>query len=199
MIYCYDNAIADDLARSFNTSSGVNPTVKVISPDNAVDILAQIQNDEITFPLVVLSRDPETPIDTDRMNFTYAHRGVVSVLDPKTNKLYYERVLPIKLSYTLTILTTNTYDMDELVRELLFKYISMYFITVDLPYECDRQIRFGISPLVNTDIERSSGSFEYISGGSLYQSIMHLTCEGCVLVHYTPAHLRRLDIDVEYT
>lgn len=196
MIYLYDDAIVEDLKRSFNPDNVSNPVVKVIDPEGIIQLAAQIQNDEISFPIVALSRDPDTPIDETRINFNQTHFGVANVFDPKTNNLYYERVIPIELGYHLTVLTTNIADMDELLKELMFKYMNMYFLTITLPYESKRKIRFGIVPSFD-NIERTSGTLEYLQNGQLYQSIIPLTCEGAVLISYTPAHLRRLEVDVE--
>lgn len=196
MLYLYDKAICDDLLHSFNPDNVENPAVRVIDPEHIVELVAQIQEDQVSFPIVALTRSPDTPIDTARANFTRMHKGVLSTIDPVTNELYYEKVIPIKLSYKLTVLTTNTADMDEMIRELLFKYISMYFLTITLPYECKRKVRFGVT--VDADnIERSSSSAEYLESGQLYQSIIPLNCEGCVLASYTPAKLRRLDYEIE--
>ena len=199
MLYLYDSAITDDLIKSFNpTDDGVKPVVNVVRPDQVVGLAAQIQEDKISFPVVAVTRN-DYQIDEQRMNFTRAHFGVATVLDKKTNNLYYEKALPIKLSYNLTLLTTNQADMDELVRETLFKYLQMYYLTIKLPYEADRKIRFGLAVDDRTDIQRTSGSVEYLENGTLYQSIITLNCEGCVLVTYTPAHLMRhtLSKDIE--
>lgn len=201
MLYLYDSAIVEDLTKSFNpTEDGAKPVVRVVGPEKIVDLAAQIQEDKISFPIIAITRN-DYQIDEQRMNFSRAHFGVATVFDNKTNNLYYEKALPIKLSYNLTLLTTNQADMDELVRETLFKYLQMYYLTIKLPYEADRKIRFGISVDERTEIQRSSGSLEYIESGQLYQSIITLNCEGCVLVTYTPAHLMRYatstDIGVE--
>lgn len=197
MLYLYDNAIADDLRRSFNPSSDVNPEVKVVDAEGVLSLIAQMQEDKISFPIVVLTRHEDTSVDNTRTNFTRMHKGVVAVIDSDTNNLYYEKVIPIKLSYDLTILATNTADMDELVKELLFKYLSMYFIKFTLPYECKRPVRFGVSIDPETEISRKSGQFEYIEGGTLHQTIITLKCDGAVLVSYTPAKLRRSAPEVE--
>lgn len=191
MIYLYDEAIVNDLKKSFNPNAVENPVVSVVSPERVVDIAAQLQNDEISFPLVALTRNEDISIDTNLTNFTRMHKGVAAVVDPKTNNLYYEQAIPLKLNYALTVLTTNTADMDELVRELIFKYTRMYFLTITLPYEGQRKVRFGITIDTDSDIERSSGVIEYLESGQLYQSIIHLHCEGCVYVKYTPVHLKR--------
>lgn len=201
MLYLYDNAICEDLQRSFNPDNVPDPVVRVIDPEHAVAIAAQIQQGEkLSFPIVAVFRDLDTPLDAERHNFTKAHRGVATVLDTKTNELYYERSIPIKLSYTLTAVTTNTADMDELVRELLFKYISMYFLTIRSPYECNRKIRFGVSIDADTEISRTSGAYEYSTEGKLYQTKISLQCHGCVLLHYTPAKMMKSEhiVDARY-
>lgn len=196
MIYLYDEAIVNDLKKSFNPNAVENPVVSVVSPERIVDIAAQLQNDEISFPLVALTRNEDVSIDTNLTNFTRMHKGVAAVVDPKTNNLYYEQAIPLNLNYALTVLTTNTADMDELVRELIFKYTRMYFLTITLPYEGQRKVRFGITIDTDSDIERSSGVVEYLESGQLYQSIIHLRCEGCVYVKYTPVHLKRTSHEI---
>ena len=86
-------------------------------------------------------------------------------------------------------------DMDEILKELMFKYTNMYFLNIQLPYESDRTIRFGIA-LDDSGISQSNASADYVEGGKLYQSILNLKCEGCVLVSYTPTKLRRTTHDV---
>lgn len=197
MLYLYDNAVVEDLVKSFNPNNVENPVVKVISPEQVMGLAAQIQNDEIKLPIVALTRNEDTSIDTSRMNFTRAHRGVQSVLDTETNELYYEKAIPINLSYDLTLLTTNTADKDELLKEILFKYTDMFFLTIQLPYYCKRKIRFGVTIDTEADIRNSSGSAEYIESGQLYQTILTLKCEGCVMVSYTPAKLVRITHEIE--
>lgn len=196
MIYLYDESIAKDLQRSFNTANIGSPIVKVMDPEQGLQAIAQAEGDDLHFPLVLLTRYPDTPIDKERWNFTRAHRGVAAVIDKETNNLYYEKAIPIEVNYDLTILTTNTVDRDELARELIFKYTDMYFITFELPYECKRKVRFGIKVDTDKDISSKSGVIDYLNSGTLYQTIIPLKCEGCVLVSYTPAKLQRSAYDL---
>lgn len=190
MIWLYDRSIAQDIENSFDPNAMSTP-VKVIDPEGAVNVIAQIKNDELTFPCIVLTRSPNIEIDRSLSNFTMMHRGYAQVIDPETNNVYYEKSIPIKLNYDLTVLATNTADMDELLKELMFKYINMYYLTIQLPYESNRKLRFGIV-LEDSLIDQSSGSFEYLQAGKLYQSILHLRCEGCREISYTPVKLRHI-------
>ena len=197
MIWVYDDAIAEDLKKSFNPENVPNPAVTVVSSESAVGLAAQIQEDKIHFPVVALTRNDTIPIDESTRNFTRSKKGIVTTFDSEKNLLYSERTIPIRLSYELSVFTTNTADMDEIIRELLFKYSSMYFLTITIPYESKRRIRFGITADIGDGIKIKSTASSYIEEGRLYASSITLNCEGCVLVHYTSRKLRRLSTDVQ--
>ena len=196
MLYLYDRALTKDLNASFNHENSDNPVVGVISPEGATTLAAQMNNDEIKYPIVVFTRGDDIKIDHERYNFTMAKKGVPAGFDAKGNLIAMEKVIPIKLEYSLTVLTTNTADMDELIKELLFKYTEMYYLTITLPYEVKRRIRFGIRIKPEAEINYESGTYDYLSAGTLHQAIIPLECEGCVLVSYTPVHLKRFEPDI---
>lgn len=195
MLWLYDESIADDLKKSFNTSV-INPFVKVIDPDVNLSIAAQLQDDNISFPLICVIRDANYQIDTSLTNFTAMHKGVATVFDNKTNNIYYEKSMPINIGYSLNIIGTNTIDVDELVKELLFKYSDMYFLTIRLPYEGERKLRFGIEFDRQGQIERRSGVVEMINEGRLYETSISLQTRGVRLITYTPKHLKTFDYDI---
>ena len=199
MLWIYDEAIAKDLSSAIDTDGGANSCVKVIEPDAIMGLIAQMQEDKIQFPLVCLTRDSDYNIDTNRTNFTAMKKGVPIGYDSEHNTLYLEKIIPVNLSYTINILTTNTIDADEMLKEILFRYTSMYFVTVDIPYEIDnRSIRIGIQ--VEPDsIKKTSANLEYITNGALYQTSMQIQCQGAVLISYTPKHMERLYIDDNIT
>lgn len=197
MIYLYDQCICDDLRNSFDPNNMGSTAVRVVDPDAAVDVVSQIQNDEFKFPAVVVTRAESYSFDSTRMNFTMLHRGISTVIDEETNTVYNESVLPINLTYNLTVLGTNTQDMDELTRELIFKYSKEYFSTIHLPYEGNRTIRFGLTIDTDEPIEQTSRQLEYLNSGKVYQTIIHLKTEGCVLVTYTPHKMHRYATEAE--
>lgn len=195
MIYLYDSAIVDDLKSSLTDEA--NKNVFLTNEENYQGILAQIQEDTITYPLILLHREDDTPIKKELMNFTRYKFGVPCTFDNKTNNVYYERALPIDVNYTLEILSTNVADRDELARELFYKYISMYYLTIKLPYESDRKLRFGIQVDTDFGIKNESGSFDYIASGALYQSTIRLKTNGCVSLTYTARHVQRNVLDTK--
>ena len=195
MLWAYDNAIVKDLSDCIDPEGGANDSVRMMGDGGMMGIFAQLQNDQITFPAIFLQRHQETPLDPNRYNFSRMHKGTPTTYDPETNTLYIEKSVPIQLSYDLHVLTTNTADMDELMREILFRYSAMYYITMQVPYESKRDIRFGIAINPDTPIRRSSGVSDYLESGRLYESIMELDCQGAVLLNYTPRHMEGLVMD----
>jgi hypothetical protein len=197
MLHIYDDAIVEDLKKSFNQDEYGNCVVSVVKPEDVLSIAAQVQDDKIHYPLVALSREDNIPIDSDRMNFTRLHTGVATVFDKKSNMIYYEKVVPIKLQYTLACIATNTADVDEMIRELFFKYTSQYFITLQIPYESKRKIRCGLRIDPNDNIEQYSTTSNYLQEGKLHSAGVTLHVDGAVMVHYTPQHLRRFEFQTD--
>ena len=197
MLWVYDNSIVEDLKNSFDKDEYGNCVVSVVPPEDILSIAAQVQDDKIHYPLIALSRGENIPIDNDRMNFTRLHKGVATVFDKETNNIYYEKVMPIKLQYTLVCMGTNTADVDEMIRELMFKYASQYFITVQIPYESKRKIRCGLRVDPSEDIQWYSTTSNYLQEGKLHSAGITLHVDGAVMVHYTPEHLRRLGTEIE--
>lgn len=195
MLWAYDEAIVKDLVSCIDPDGGANSTVKMMGDTGIMGVIAQLQNDNINFPAIFLQRSAETPIDQTRANFTRLHKGVPAVYESEENNVYLEKMIPIELKYEMHVLTTNTTDMDEIIRELLFRYASMYYITMQVPYESKRNIRFGIAINPNTQISRQSGNVDYIENGKLYESIVELDCQGAVMLSYTPRHMQGIVID----
>lgn len=195
MLWVYDDAIVSDLKESFNPVNVPNPAVTVVDPENAIGLAAQIQDDKIQFPVIALTRSPNIPVLESVRNFTKTRKGFPTTIDNDSNLIYNERTIPIDLSYELSVFTTNTADMDEIIRELLFKYSSMYFLTITVPYESKRKIRFGMKLNIGNGIQIESAASSYVSEGKLYASAINLQCDGCVLVHYTPRKLQRFAVD----
>ena len=199
ILYLYDNAIVENLRDSFHTTEDGKPVVCVVPPEDIISIAAQVQDDIIRFPLIAVARETNIPIDNELNNFTRRHQGVATTFDNVKNEIYYEKAIPLKLTYNLVCMATNTADVDELLRELLFKYSSQYFLNITVPYESKRKIRFGINVNPNEEIEWYSTTSNYLQEGKLHSAGIHLYVEGAVYLHYTPQKLRRLDYEIEPT
>ena len=194
MLYLYDKAIVEDLKDSFRQQEGEEqgrPVVGVVSPDAIINVMAQLQDDTIFLPFVTLERNNPIEVIQDRVNFVASKIGVDCLFESEEHNFYKEQSLPIELDYTLTVFTSNQADLDEILRELVFKYNSQYFLDITIPYVSKRHIAFGVSIDWNHGIDQQSGLSEYSQSGTLYRATIKLNCEGCVLVNYIPVHLTR--------
>lgn len=192
MLWAYDEAVVKDISNCINPTGGANSTVKMMGEDGIMGVLAQMNDDRIKFPAIFIERSSDTPLDSSRYHFSKLHRGIPVGFDPETNDIYLERSIPIKLKYNLHVLTTNTADMDELIKELIFRYSEMYYISMEIPYESKRIIRFGMSINPDASITKKSGVANYFENGQLYESIVEIDCQGAVMISYTPKHIERL-------
>jgi hypothetical protein len=156
-----------------------------------------LQEDKITYPIILFIRDDDIPVKKDQINFTRYKKGVPVGMDTKTNMIYYERAMPLDLRYTIQIISTNVVDRDEIARELWFKYESEYYLHIETPYEIKRRLRFGVHIGRDFGIKNDSGASQYLSEGKLYTSTMELLRDGCVLLHNTPSHLSRTIVDTK--
>lgn len=197
MLYLYDNAIVKDIYKSFNSDTMQNPVVSVVPPDDIISIAAQVQEDKLHFPMVAVARETNIPVDQSLANFTRLHSGVPTAFDEENNIIYHEKSIPIKLSYNLVCMGTRTADVDELLKELMFKYASQYFLTLKIPYESKRHIRFGIRIDPDSEIEWYSTSSNYLQEGKLHSAGIKLNVDGAVLLSYTPIKLRRVGHELE--
>lgn len=188
MLWIYDNVIVKDLQEDLGSS------VSVLDPEQALQTSALLQEDKIHFPILTLTRADNFQIDSQRTNFTLMHQGVAASFDPKTNTIYNEKVIPITLQYQMTVLSAVQSDLDELIRELIFKYINQYFITVELPYEAKREIRIGLSIHPEDQIQWRSTPSNYIENGQLLSGVLTLYVDGAVIVSYAGMHLVRTSI-----
>lgn len=190
MLYLYDSAVIDDLKRTIDPTGEANPSVIMCTVENYQDIVAQMHEDKITYPLIILIRNDDMSILKQNKNFARSMKGVPAEFDTKTNNIYYERAVPIDLQYTMYILCTNVADRDEIAREIYFKYLSMFYLHIETPYEAKRRIRFGIQLDEDAGINNESGAAEYTQTGAIYQTQLTLKTHGCVWLHYTPRHLQ---------
>jgi hypothetical protein len=198
VLYLYDNALVEDMKRTIDPEGEANPNVLCITVDNYQSTLAQLQNDRITYPIILFIRDDDIPVKKDQMNFTRYKKGVPAGIDPKTNMVYFERILPLDLRYTIQIISTNVADRDEIAREIWFKYESEYYLHIETPYEVKRRLRFGMHIDRDFGIKNDSSSSQYLSEGKLYTSTMELLTDGCVLLYNTPRHLKREVMDTKH-
>jgi hypothetical protein len=188
VIYLYDNAIVDKFRALFGTDK-----ITVQPPENAIRYVAQLSNDDVTFPLISLNRT-NWSIRADDISWAQAKTGVLNRVN-KDNTLSVMRAIPIQLEYQLDVYTVDKLTNDEIYRELIFYFIKHPTLEVDIPYTVDGTHVFNFD--INPDITDNSDTVEHVNKGVLYRYTSTWVVKDAYLFEGTDEYNRVAKIRVE--
>ena len=176
MMTLYDKSIVNALMRRFNQDASQGVVVNIISPEYIEGLDSQIREGKCRFPVVALVRkDMPYSIDTGRTIYTTIPKGkVYTQADVKNYYTEPEGFVPIKQPYSLTVLTTDTAQMEAIVKAIQELLSNMKFLSIDHPTRANEKIRFGVVVDSTREIQKSSS-------GQMHQTIIPLSCEGGVI------------------
>lgn len=129
----YDDAITEKIKGWLADSS----QLRVLSPeesDRLIQLNAEDSNDKpLQLPLIAISRNKDIEIEsTIKQNKSFD--GLILGPGSKENTTVHMNVIPIKTTYQLDIYTKKRVEVDEYVRQYLFKLINNPQLIVNIPY-----------------------------------------------------------------
>lgn len=160
MIYLYDRAVVDKFREIFR-----DPRITVQPPENAIRYTAQLENDDVTFPLISINRTNWSVRDSD-INWAQSRTGIADHINDN-NTVSVMRAIPIQMSYQLDIYTVDRITNDEIYRELIFYFLKHPTLEVEIPYTLDNKHVFNL--VMDSDITDNSDTVEHINKGVLYR------------------------------
>ena len=160
MIYLYDEAITNKFRTIFRDSR-----ITVQPPDNAIRYVAQLSDDNVTFPLINLNRTDWSIRDSD-ISWAQSRTGVVNRIN-KDNTISVMRAIPIRMEYQVDVYTVDRFTNDEIYRELIFYFLKNPTLEVEIPYTVEGKHVFNFD--INPDIQDNSDTVEHINKGVLYR------------------------------
>ena len=185
-MHLYDDAVVEKFKELFGTDK-----MFIIPPERAKDTIAQIEKDDVKFPLVSLDRKGFTVRD-NAINWSASRMGLaVSITDDgKANIMH---VIPIKINYQLDVYTADRVSCDEILRELIFYFTLHPTLMVKIPYGLNTRHKFNL--FFNPDIEDNSDTISHIEKGVLYRYTANLYTDDAYLFANTPVDLVVEDIN----
>ena len=159
MLYLYDKVIVDKFKKLFNDNR-----ISIQPPENAIRYTAQLEDDNVNFPLISLNRTNWSIRGSD-VNFAQSRTGVLNRVNDN-GTLSVMKILPIRLDYQLDVYTVDKLSNDEIYRELLFYFLNNPTLTVNIPYTLDTEHVFNL--YFNDDIIDNSDTVEHVNRGVLY-------------------------------
>ena len=185
-VYVYDKAIAE----LFNSITG--DAIMVQPPELAIRNIAQLDGDNVKFPLISINRVSYSIREEER-NFHALHSGgTVRIND--NNTVDKARIIPIRINYQVDVFTVDKKMNDEIVRELLF-YLSLK-PTHEIYVEYGINMKHHFNLLLDPDIQDNSDTINHINNGVLFRNTFTMYCPDAYLWAGKNVNVPKLNISL---
>ena len=182
----YDEAITNKIKGWLADSS----KLRVLSPDESnriIQLNAEDSKDEpLKLPLIAISRNKDIEIEsTIKQNKSFD--GLIIGKDDNTATTIHLNVIPIKTTYQLDIYTKKRIEVDEYVRQYLFKLINNPQIIIEIPYN-NYIVRHTANLRVLNTISDTSDIPTHIFNGQFYKWTIQLELQDGFLFSIPQRH-----------
>lgn len=191
-VYAYDLAVVNDFRARFKqppvTYSDVNSNVIMAGPDQAFQILGQMDNDKIVMPFISVQRlNWQLNLDRQMSQTFIGDRIVMQNPDNPLERLEVRaQVIPITINWQLDVWTKDRITNDALVREILWYYHLRPTLLVNVLHGLNMKHTFNI--MFNSEIEDNSDIHNQNNRGNIVRSTLSFFAEDCYLwkAHHQP-------------
>ena len=168
----YDDAIVE----SFRSLMQDN-RISILPVEQALRFSAQLQRDDIRFPLISTYRLGYSIRENDVNYYGLNTGGYRKRNDNGTNT--FVQIVPIKINYQLDIFTVDRESCDNIIRELVFYLLQTPSLTVKIPYDINMEHRFNL--YMEPDIVDNSDTVEHTNKGVLFRNTLNLYTDDAYL------------------
>lgn len=171
MVYYYDTAIIEDMRSLFD-----DERITICPQDNLFKTIARLNEDDIKMPLVSVVRTGWSLRDSQHpMRF----RG--GILNITKDEQYISRLqtIPIRINYLFDVWTQHREENDNIVRELIFWYMTHPTLEVKIPYGADMKHTFNI--YFDSNIEDNSDIVDQANHGEYFRQTLSVYTDDAYL------------------
>lgn len=189
MFYLYDTAITEDLRSIFN-----DERIFICPPDRYFSVIARLYEDDVKFPMISLFR---TGTSLQASQHPMRFKGGLLKIDEANQEGAYLQAIPIRINYLLEVWTKHREENDNIVRELLFYYMTHPTLKVSIPYGTNLKHNFNI--FFDTNIEDNSDVSNQVGHGEYFRQTLSVYTDDAYLWKSTinkPAILGDVDLYV---
>lgn len=158
----------------------------IITPsENIINIIPRITSDELKLPLIHMIRNNWKLTGKNshgmKMNghinndFPLFHQGSNEV----NGKIHREHMIPITFSHTFEVWSRTREENDELIRELIWFFMTMNEFEVDIPYGLNRKHVFTLD--LQNDIVDNTNIVSQKDTGEIFLQALITTCSDAYL------------------
>lgn len=197
-VYAYDLAIIKDLRARFNyTKDGkkkTNNIIQITNSENVFNIIGDIENDNIQFPIISLIRTgwQFTGAEPEFLNNS---GGLVGYLEGEKGERVKQvrlQAFPIQINYQLDIWTQNRYDNDVIAREFCWFYKQNPQLRVFIPHGLNITEPFNL--FIENEIVDNSDIAEHNSRGRYYRQTIGLYVDDAYLWKSSVTNVPGIDV-----
>lgn len=183
-MYLYDKSIVSRLRKITG-----DDRVHIIPPEDSISFFAQFDKDKVQFPAVVLSRRSVNL--QDYQNQVVKLKGHTVRLDDD-NIVVKAKMINLRIDWDLDIFAVDRYSCDEIVRELVFYFITYPRFEVEVPYSLNIDQNFDV--FLSNEIQDNSDLIEFPNRGEYFRETISLYTENA---HFFSAQ-RQYPVFVKY-
>lgn len=187
-VKCYDDAIVKRFRAVFGTNN-----VYVLPVENAIRFTAQLKRDDVTFPLISTTRLGYSIVG-DNVNYNAKMTGSFVRREDDNNNTFATSI-PIRIEYQMDIFTVDRESCDDIVRELIFFFLTRPTLVAHFEYGLDIKQNFTL--LMNDDIVDNSDTVEHINNGVMFRNTLTFYVDDARLYMNNPQVQGKIECGVE--
>lgn len=187
-VKCYDDAIVKRFRAVFGTNN-----VYVLPVENAIRFTAQLKRDDVTFPLISTTRLGYSIVG-DNVNYNAKMTGSFVRREDDNNNTFATSI-PIRIEYQMDVFTVDRESCDDIVRELIFFFLTRPTLVAHFEYGLDIKQNFTL--LMNDDIVDNSDTVEHINNGVMFRNTLTFYVDDARLYMNNPQAQGKIECGVE--
>jgi len=171
MFYLYDTALVNDLRSIFSDGR-----IFICPPDRVFATIGRLNEDDVKMPMISVLRTGTSLGNSQHpMRFT----GELLSIDPETNVNVKVQAIPITINWQIDVWSKHREENDNIVRELIFYYMTHPTLLVDIPYGTNLKHNFNI--FFDSNIEDNSDISDHVNRGEYFRQTLSVYSDDAYL------------------
>lgn len=162
MFYLYDTAIIEDMRSILD-----DERIYICPSDRVFSVIARLNEDDVKLPMISVARTGISLLDSQHtMRFT----GGISNISENEESISRIQVIPIQINYQFDVWTKHREENDNIIRELIFYYMTHPTLEVKVPYGTNLKHTFNI--FYDKTIEDNSDISDQVNHGEYFRQTL---------------------------
>lgn len=141
--------------------------IYICPSDRVFSVIARLNEDDVKMPMISVARTGISLLDSQHtMRFT----GGISNISENEESISRIQVIPIQINYQFDVWTKHREENDNIIRELIFYYMTHPTLEVKVPYGTNLKHTFNI--FYDKTIEDNSDISDQVNHGEYFRQTL---------------------------